>query len=143
MDPKQQRRPKPPPLENRCGGLLVEPAPRGQGSSVAVDAAAIAVVAIARQPVGIVVDLNGRNGRNEGGRGHGDRGSLRLLHMMKSVVMLSRRVRRERRNSEARRKKDRREFHFVLHSEIRRHRRCLNSNLIEWGEETTTQASVL
>jgi hypothetical protein len=71
---------------------------------------------IPRQPVGIVVHLNCRN---EGGRGHGDRGSLRLLHMMKSVVMPNRvvgRVRRERRKSEAHRNNDRREFHFVLQS---------------------------
>src|ERR1700722_17109650 len=105
MAPKQQRRPKPPPLENRCGGLLVGPARRSRGASVAVDAAAIALPVVARQPVGIVIDLNGRNG---GDRGHGDRGSLRLLHMMKSMVMLSCCVRRERRKSEAHRKNDRR-----------------------------------
>src|ERR1700733_1915296 len=105
MDPKQQRGRKPPPREKRCGALLVEPARRSRGSSVAVDAAAIAVLVVARQPVGIVIDLNGRN---EGDRGHGDRGSLRLLHMMKSMVMLSCCVRRERRKSEAHRKNDRR-----------------------------------
>jgi hypothetical protein len=94
-------------------------------SSVAVDAAAIALVVIARQAIGIVVELDGRN---ECGRGHGDRVSLSL---MQSVMMLRRRVRSERRKSEAHRKGHRREFHFVLDSEIRRHRRCLNSNLIE------------
>src|SRR5277367_48739 len=92
-----------------AAALLVEPARRSRGSSIAVDAAATsAIVVVARQPVGIVIDLNCRNGRNEGDRGHGDRGSLRLLHMMKSMVMLSCRVRRERCKSEAHRKNDRR-----------------------------------
>jgi hypothetical protein len=96
-----------------------EPVRRGQGSSVAIDAAAIAVLVIARQSVRIVVDLDGRN---ESGRDRRDRVSLRLLYMMKSAVMLNivaGRVRGERGKNEAHRKNDRRNLHFGLHSKKR------------------------
>jgi hypothetical protein len=74
----RQRRPKPP-LGKGCGAFLVEPgAPRSR-RSVAVDAAPIALLAIARQPVGVVVEFDGRN---ESGRGHRGRVLLRLMRLM-------------------------------------------------------------
>ena len=109
---KNWRRPRPPLFENPCGASRVSLRAAVNPGSVAIDATAIALVAVARQAVEIVVDLDGRN---ESGRGHGDRVSLHLLRVMKSVVVLSRRVRRERRKSEAQRKRHGREFHFVLH----------------------------
>jgi hypothetical protein len=66
--------------------------------SVAVDAAAIAVVGIARQSIGIVVDLYSRN---ESRRLRWDRVSLCVV---KSAMVLSRvdcRVRGERNKTEA------------------------------------------
>jgi hypothetical protein len=98
MDPKQQRRPKPPPLENRYGGLLVEPARRSRGSSVAVDAAAIAVVGIARQSIGIVVDLYSRN---ESRRLRWNRVSLCVVKSAMVQSRVGRRVRGERNKTEA------------------------------------------
>ena len=60
------------------GSILVEPgAPRSRRS--VVDAAPIALLAIARQPVGVVVEFDGRN---ESGRGHRDRVLLRLMRLM-------------------------------------------------------------
>jgi hypothetical protein len=124
-------------LENRRGALRVEPARRGQRRSVAVDAAAIALVVIARQPVGIVVDLDGRN---ESGRGHRGRVSVRQLRLMESVVMLRRCVRRTRRKGEAHRKRHRREFHSSSGERTDAVRHLSELDFIEWSEETTGQA---
>lgn len=81
---------------------------RRRGPSVVVDTAAIALVVIARQPVGVVIDPDGRRER---GRLRWDR---RML-AMKRVVVLNGRVRREGRKTEAQGKSHRREFHSVLH----------------------------
>jgi len=104
--------------------------------SVAVDAAAIALVAIARQPVEIVVELNGRN---ESGRALWDRLSLRLTNLMHSVAIVSRRVRSDRDKSKTHCKRPRREFHFDLHSD----QRLAELEFIEWRPMTTAQTDSL
>jgi len=99
------------PAARAGGGSPASCKPARRCQSV-VDAAAIAFLAIARQSAGIVIELDDRS---ECGRSYRDRVPLRL---MDSVVMLSRRVRRERHKSDAHRETHPREFHsFLLSTE--------------------------